>query len=501
METFLIKALQLILSLAILVFVHELGHFLFARLFKVRVEKFYLFFNPKKSLVRAKKINGRWQVLFFADNVPANERPRKDEDGDTIKDAKGNPKMELIPLDELPDGDWRKYPESTEWGIGWLPLGGYCKIAGMIDESMDTTQMASEPQPWEYRSRPAWQRLPIILGGVFFNFIFAIAIYAMMLFAWGDTHLPMKNIPQGMNFSQEVRDAGFKNGDIIVSADGRELSLRDGILAMNATMRFVNAQSVVVKRDGEFIIINPSEDFGKKVIFSRRAPFEMRMPDIPPIVGEVANDTEAARIGLQTGDKILSVNNVNIDKWAELGDEIRNNLNQTIPISFLRSDSTYFEYVTIDSRGILGVTVYTDTDIVEVQLQKDEFGFFPSFVAGTSRFGQMLQSYVAQFRFVFTREGAQNLGGFAAIGSMFPPTWNWKAFWSMTALLSIMLGFINILPIPALDGGHFMFILYEMITGRKPNQRFMEVAQTVGFFILIALVLFSNGNDIFKLFR
>ena len=226
METFLIRALQLILSLSILVVLHEFGHFAFARLFKVRVEKFYMFFNPNFSLIRAKKVNGHWDFKFLSKNVPANERPKVDADGDVMHDTKGKPVLEQIPQSELPEGDWRKYPETTEWGIGWLPLGGYCKISGMVDESMDVTQMNEEPQPWEYRSRSVGQRLPIIIGGVLVNFILAMVIYSAVLFTWGKDYLPLKDAKYGMEFSGVMLDNGFKNGDNVVKIDGQAVDLR-----------------------------------------------------------------------------------------------------------------------------------------------------------------------------------------------------------------------------------------------------------------------------------
>src|SRR5665647_450041 len=246
METFFIRALQLILSLSILVVLHELGHFAFARLFKVRVDKFYMFFNPNFSLIRAKKINGKWEVKLFAPNVPANERPKLDADGDVMVDAKKKPVMEVIPVSELPEGDWRKYPDNTEWGIGWLPLGGYCKIAGMVDESMDTTQMAEEPKPWEYRSRSVWQRLPIIIGGVLVNFILAMVIYSAVLFTWGQDYLPLENAKYGLQFSKTMQEYGFKNGDNIVKIDGQAAEDRSDVIEK---ILIDGKQHVTVKRN------------------------------------------------------------------------------------------------------------------------------------------------------------------------------------------------------------------------------------------------------------
>ena len=495
METFLIRALQLILSLSILVFVHELGHFLFARLFKVRVDKFYLFFNPKISLVRAKKVNGKWQVRFFSPNVPANERPKVDADGDIVTDAQGHTVYEPIPLDELPDDDWRKYPDATEWGIGWVPLGGYCKIAGMVDESMDTTQLAQAPQPWEYRSRPAWQRLPIICGGVLFNFIGAIIIYIGLLYSNGKEYFPMENARYGLEFTQLMQDNGFRNGDRIVAIDGEAPADRaDAVERMLIDGR---RHVTVVRAGGDTAQVVLPEDFAQQVLAAEdNTLFAVRQPFV---VHSVLQGTPADHAGMQPGDSITGINGQSLFIFQDISAELARSRNSTIILDFTRHGQPMSAQVSLGDDGKLGVSVMPFTAFLPVEHVR--YTFWQSIPAGVQFGWETLASYVKQFKLVFTKEGAQSLGGFASIGQLFPTAWDWTTFWFMTAFLSIILAFMNILPIPALDGGHMAFLLYEMIARRKPSDKFMEYAQTAGLLILLALLVYANGNDIIRLFK
>lgn len=441
METFFIKALQLILSLSILVIVHEFGHFFFARVFKIKVEKFYLFFDIGFSLFKFKPKNS-----------------------------------------------------DTEYGIGWLPLGGYVKIAGMIDESMDKEQMKQPEQPWEFRAKPTWQRLLVMIGGVLFNVILAIFIYAMILFSWGDSYISFKDVSRGMEFSQVAKDAGFRDGDKIISADGKELKYHmDKTLDINTLMKFANAKEVVIERNGELQTIVMPLDFADKMIGSKKLAYEIK---IPPVVDSVLEGSAAQKSGLLKGDSIIAVNDKVIESFAGIRKNIGENLNSDVTISYYRGDSLYNTTASVDSSGVLGFTVLPLTAIC--QLKHDDIGFFASFPAGLSLAKETLQGYIAQFRFVFTKEGLSNLSGFGGIGSMFPATWDWQAFWFMTAFLSVILAVMNILPIPMLDGGHVMFLLYEMITRRKPNEKFQEYAQIAGMVFIFALLIYANGNDIFK---
>lgn len=445
METFFIKAIQLILSLSILVVIHEFGHFLFARLFKIRVEKFYLFFNPWFSLFKFKPKNS-----------------------------------------------------DTEYGIGWLPLGGYVKISGMIDESMDKEQMAQPAQPWEFRAKPAWQRLLVMVGGVLFNFILALFIYSMMLFAWGDSYISMKTAKNGMVFSQVVKEVGgFQDRDIILSVDGKDMNQRAGVTSINTLMHFIDADSVRISRNGvEQTLILP-KDFADKVIASeeKMSPFTLWTSTR---IDSVVEKSAAWKAGLHKGDSIVSINNVEVSSFAQLNKEIKNEeiKGTRVPLLFFRNSVLFKTIVFVGEDQVIGITGSSkDYDLVT-----DEYSFFASFPAGAKLGVETLKAYVAQARFIFTEKGVKNLGGFGAIGNMFPAAWNWYAFWSMTAFLSIVLAFMNILPIPALDGGHIMFLLYEVITRRKPSEKFMEYAQWAGMVLLFGLLLFANGNDLIRAF-
>jgi regulator of sigma E protease len=443
METILIKALQLILSLSILVIIHEFGHFLFARLFKIRVEKFYLFFNPWFSLFKFK--------------------PKKSD---------------------------------TEYGIGWIPLGGYVKIAGMLDESMDKEQLAQPVQPWEFRSKPSWQRLLVMIGGVLFNFILAIIIYGMILFTWGDSYISAETVKNGMTFSQAVKDlGGYQEHDIILSIDGEDMKDRSGILGMNTLMQFLDAKKVVVEREGKEVTLTMPEKFAENVIAAEN-PEPPYYYWTPPTIDTVFDAAKAA--GLQKNDSILSVNGKNITSYIQVVAEIskKENKEKSIPITYMRDTLIATVNVLVNKDNKIGIGGISPV----FEGKTDEFSFLKAIPSGAVFGVETLKGYIAQMRFVFSSKGVQNLSGFAGIGNMFPPSWDWYAFWSMTAFLSIVLAFMNILPIPALDGGHIMFLLYEMITRRQPNEKFMEYAQMGGMIFLLLLLLVANGNDIIRIF-
>lgn len=436
METFLIKAAQLILSLSILVIVHEFGHYIFARMFKIRVEKFYLFFDAGFALFRYKPKNSH-----------------------------------------------------TEYGVGWLPLGGYVKISGMIDESMDKDQMAQPPKPYEFRSKPAWQRLLVMIAGVLFNLILAFIIYAMVLFTWNDTYLPLENITQGMEFSTAAKKAGFEDGDILLMADGKDLQ-RFGVRTL---LDVADAKTVTVRRNGEIVKLNMQEGLMKNLLTNQEGFAAYR---IPTVVYETMDGSAASQAGLVKGDSIVEVNGISTPVFSDLRDELNNNINQEVQIGYYRNGSLNTTTAQLDTAGTLGFYVMPAALVYETETL--EYGFFESFPVGVDMGIQTLKDYVAQFKYVFTKEGASSLGGFGAIGGLFPAQWNWQSFWMMTAFLSVILAFMNILPIPALDGGHVMFLIYEVISRRKPNEKFMEYAQMAGMLLLLALVLYANGMDIVR---
>ena len=497
MSTFWIRFLQLLLSLTILVVIHELGHFLFSRLFKTRVEKFYLFFNPRISLIRIKKVDGKVRVRFFAPNVPESYTEEK------RYNFEGNEEIIYTPidLDSLPEGDWRRSPENTEFGVGWIPFGGYCKIAGMIDESMDVASIKQEPKPWEFRTKSSWQRLLIMVGGVLFNLILAFFIYSMVLFKWGDSYIPAQDLKNGMEFNEHAQSIGFRNGDIIVSTDGKPTKKFDGDLYR----AIAAASKVKVLRDSREIEIDIPEELSL-FDFVREVPFVSILS--PMTIDSVLTDEGtggAAAAGLMAGDTILSVNGADAFTWTKF-QSVLSGIRARAEISPVSRDLSMVIgrpgagrdtlTVTANSNFQIGIVHYTD-DYEPVYL---EYGFFNSIPAGVVYGWNTLKSYVSDFRYVFTKEGAKSLGGFGTIGKIFPEKWNWHAFWLMTAFLSIILAFMNILPIPALDGGYVLFLLVEVITGRKPGDRFLEVANTIGLIILFGLIIFANLNDILRLF-
>lgn len=442
METFLVKALQLILSLSILVLVHEFGHFIFARIFKVRVEKFYLFFDPWFSIFKFKPKNS-----------------------------------------------------DTEYGVGWLPLGGYCKISGMIDESMDKEAMAQPPKPYEFRSKPAGQRLMIMVAGVLFNFLLALFIYSMVLFTWGDTFLPLKNVKAGMDYSETFHNVGFQDGDILLKADDTELER----FGEDCFRRVLNAQTVTVLRGGVETVIPIPEDMAQRVMRDKKGFASYRFPMVVRELGKTeSGESPAAVAGLQPGDSIVSINGIVTPSFYEVGEVLAQNKDKDVLVGFYRAGIPQTLTLHTDTAGKMGIYSVSPFDMYQTVTRK--YGFFESFPAGVMLGVNTLKGYVSDMKYVFTKEGASSLGGFGTIGSLFPAEWDWHSFWMKTAFLSIILAFMNILPIPALDGGHVMFLLYEVIARRKLSDKFLEYAQVTGMFLLFALLIYANGNDIFRFF-
>lgn len=443
MEIFIIKALQLILSLSLLVLIHEGGHFLFSRLFKVRVEKFYIFFDP-------------WFSLF-------KYKPKNSE---------------------------------TEYGIGWIPLGGYCKIAGMIDESMDTEQMQQPVQPYEFRAKPAWQRLLIMIGGVLMNFLLALFLYSMILFTWGDSYVALKDMNHGLKFNEMAKEIGFQDGDIILSIDGVACERMGADLLRG----IAEARVVSVLRGGESVDIYMPE-ISLLDIAKGNPPFMDIL--IPAQIDSVVPGRPFANLGMEKGDYIKAMNGQEINSWndfmsrlAEYRADAEAKNMKVATFSMVRERAGVLDTlsVTTDSLFMVG----TSPAIPQYAVTTHKYGFFESFPAGITLGINTLVGYVGDLKYIFTKEGAKSVGGFGTIGSIFPAAWDWHSFWSMTALLSIILAFMNILPIPALDGGHVLFLLYEIVLRRKPSDKFLEYAQMVGMFLLFALLLWANFNDILR---
>ena len=498
MSTFWIKFIQLVLSLTILVVFHEFGHFLFSRLFGVRVEKFYAFFNPRFSLFRIKRVNGKVRVKFFAPNVPDSYEQEKHFNFEGKEEITYKP----IDTDSLPEDDWRRSPENTEFGVGWVPFGGYCKIAGMIDESMDVASMQQEPKPWEFRTKPSWQRLLIMVGGVLFNLILAFFIYSMVLCKWGDSYIPAQGLKHGMEFNDYAKSIGFCDGDIIISTDGKPTVAFDGDLYR----AIAKAKKVKVLRNGTEVVLDMPDEL-TLFDFTRSVPFiDILVPMVVENISTEGDACGAAKAGILNGDTIISVNGKYAATWSSLL-TVMQELRTKAENSYVSRDLEIVVGRPAVGRDTIMVTASNDFKIGvpnpthnEYQPVKMEYGFFSSIPAGIRYGWNTLKSYVGDFRYVFTKEGAKSLGGFGTIGSIFPSTWNWHAFWLMTAFLSIILAFMNILPIPALDGGYVLFLLVEVITGKKPGDKFLEIANTVGMIILFGLLIFANLNDVIRLF-
>ena len=444
METFLIRALQLVMSLSLLIVIHEGGHFLFARLFKVRVNKFYLFFNP-------------WFSLF-------KYKPKNSE---------------------------------TEYGIGWVPLGGYVQIAGMVDETQSSEDLNHPIEDWEFRAKPAWQRLLIMIGGVLMNFLLALFIYSMILFTWGDSYVALKDMTHGMEFNERAERIGFCDGDILLSADGKPLERFD----MDMLRLVTEARIVTVNRQGIEVEIYMPE---VSLLDIAKDDPAFIAPLIPNVVDSVVAGMPIAEAGIQKGDRLIAVNNKTVNSWNSFLYKMSN-----IRAVAEAEGKKYADFNLVYSRNGICDTLSLRTDsmyqvgvvkngILDYKETKLEYGFFESFPAGISLGVNTLKGYVNDLKYVFTKEGAQSLGGFGTIGSIFPEAWNWYLFWKMTAFLSIILAFMNILPIPALDGGHVLILLYEIIARRKPSEKFMEYAQLAGMILLFALLIWANFNDLLR---
>ena len=442
------------LAISILVLLHEGGHFFFAKLFGVRVEKFYLFFDP-------------WFHLFEF-------KPKKSD---------------------------------TTYGVGWLPLGGYCKISGMIDESFDTEQMKQPAQPWEFRSKPAWQRLLIMVGGVLVNFLLALFIYSMVLYTWGDSYYRLDKMTMGMKFNDAAKKIGFKDGDVLLRTNENTLTKFD----VDMYRDIANALTVTVMRQGKEIQLTMPEDMSLLTMLKEQPVFVK--PFIPADIDSVMPNSPAAKAGMMKGDKLLAIGGKSIDSWNEFDDQMAV-MGDMLSVAKTTKDSikvrttmvVFCHKASPEKRDTVKMVLNPDLTLgvgrtylaTYYKPETVEYGFFESFPAGIKYGIGVLRGYVDDMKYVFTADGAKSLGGFGSIGSLFPPTWDWMMFWRMTAFLSIILAFMNILPIPALDGGHVLFLLYEMITRRKPSENFLIRAEYVGFGILILLMVVANLNDILR---
>ena len=438
----LIKILQLVLALSILVLIHEFGHFLFARIFKIRVEKFYLFFDPWFSLFKYKPKNS-----------------------------------------------------DTEYGIGWLPLGGYCKISGMIDESMNKEAMAQEPQPWEYRSKPAWQRFFVIFGGVLFNFILAILIYTGIMFTWGEQYIKNSDVTTGIYASELAQEIGFRNGDRIISFED---VVPDKFNELQVDLIRTQAREAKVLRDGDTVTVTIDPAYIPTILntpgmFNFGIPFE---------VLELPDSSINAASGLMPKDRLLAINGTDCDMFYEAQEVLSKFKGDSVVATIARGEEIMLLPLATDTMGRLQVNVNANLEDFFTVAEK-EYSLASAVPAGINKATTTVKNYFKELKLIFSpkTEAYKSVGSFITIGNIFPGSWDWHSFWSITAFLSVMLAVLNILPIPALDGGHLVFTIYEMITGRKPSDKFLEWAQTVGMILLFGLMILAFGNDIFRLFN
>lgn len=485
-----IKIFQFVLCISILVVLHEFGHYLPAKWFKTRVEKFFLFFDPYFSLFSMKKINGKWQYKFLSPNQPDTEKIMVD----------GKEKEIPIDIGRLPENDWRKHPESTKYGIGWLPMGGYVKIAGMVDESMDTAQLQKPAEPWEFRSKPAWQRLIIMLGGVTVNFLLAWLIYSCLSFFNGEFFTDLKKFDDGISVSSSGKKIGLQNGDKILRLDGKPVERFE-----ETAINLLFSDEVTVERNGSEVTFPVNEEGIAEVIRQREAALYM-LPRFPMVIDSAFSEG-AKNAGLRKGDKVTAVNGRPVNFDDEVKDFFNQNKGKTVEVSLENGGEIRTASIPVDANGKIGVM--QNLEPMTKFVTERQYGVWQSIPRGFTRTIEALTMQVKQFKIIFNSkvQGYKNVGGPIAIVNMMPVdkksdgsiAINWAGFWKFTAMFSVWLAFLNLIPIPGLDGGHVMFTLWEIITGKPVPQKVLEHAQLIGVIFLLGLMLLVFGNDIYKL--
>ena len=473
------KALQLIVALLILVTIHEFGHYFFARVFGIKVNRFYLFFNPWFSILKYRPDKGTLQLIGWTDK-DGNEKACK-----TFRVGKEHPAHR--------DGkqSWR----DTLYGLGWLPLGGYCDIAGMVDETKSSKDLESEPQPWEFRSKAVHKRFMVMVAGVLFNFILAIVIYAGIAMHWGDRVVPFSAMTEGMDFSTEMQEAGFRNGDRRLSLDGKPLDAKDYSVAWDIIQP---GATVEVLRDGrDTVSITITEKLLSSII-TKDKDYKGMTIRIPVVIANLMPGEPAEKAGLLKADRIVKVGNDTTPAITEFMPVLAANKGKTLPFTIIRNGNEMTLDVAVSDAGKIGIQMLSPAEIFKVEeVRYSLLGAIPrGWEIGTDR----LASYVSSLKLVFSKEGAQSLGGFGTLGSLFPDSWDWYSFWQITAFLSVILAFMNIIPIPGLDGGHILFLFIELVTRRKPSDKVLEYANMIGMAFLFLLLIYANGNDIYRLF-
>lgn len=458
------KWLALIISLTLLVATHELGHLAFAKLFRTRVRRYYIFFNWKFSILKAKKFGGKWHFLFFNSTTPDSWDEKN-----------------LAPEDQ----------NNTLWGLGWIPLGGYCDIAGMIDETKDEKDLEEIPQPWEYRTKPAWQRLCIIAGGVLVNFVSALLIYGLMFAHWGSTELPMRNATYGYAYHEVLHEEGFRDGDIIYAIDGKEYNnSSDAAMALLLD----NPQTVTVMRADSLVDLTLSGELTGKLNKSQAK--SIIIEQMPFVVNDFSTGSAAKKAGLMPGDSIVGIAGEATPYYHQVVAALSAHARDSVTVDYYRDGERMTAHMLVPANGKMGVFPMGADHYFE--LQHIDYTFWEAIPAGVSQGWKSLMNYVSSLKLLFSDGGLQNLGGFGSMASIFPNHWDWYSFWNITALLALILAFMNIIPIPGLDGGHIIFTLWEMVSGRKPSDKFLSNAQNVGMFLLLALMILANGNDLWR---
>ena len=457
------KFLAFFLSLSLLIITHEFGHLGLAKLFKTRVRRFYMFFNWKFSILKAKKFDGKWHFLFFNTTTPK---------------------------------EWEeKEPDNTLWGLGWIPLGGYCDIAGMIDETKKAEDLEKEPQPWEYRSKPAWQRLMIISGGVLVNFLSALLIYTCIFAHWGKDELPLRNATLGYEYHQILLDEGVQNGDIIYAVNGEEMY---DYAVLQKRLLLEKTPELTIKRGDSLFTMQLSDSFIDRVLQERPDALITNICS-PFVVKDFVPGSMASRAGIEIGDSVVSINGEEMVTFSIISAALSEHAGDSITIGLFRNGDFKEVTMKVPSSGKIGVQLKTPLEVFPVEHKS--YNIIQAIPAGISHGWETLTTYVSSLKLLFTKNGAQSLGGFISIGSIFPEVWSWQAFWNITALLALILAFMNIIPIPGLDGGHILFTLWEIVTRRKPSDKFLNIAQNVGMALLLALLVLANGNDIWRLIQ
>lgn len=499
METVLIKAAQLILAFVILVTIHEFGHYIFARMFGMRVSKFYLFFNPWFSLLKYDPRKGTLQIVGWT---------RKNKETVTKTNAEGKEETETEVTEE-PRCLWQvrvgkphpaTNPDKPTWrdtlyGLGWLPLGGYCAIDGMIDETTDSSKLASEPEPWEFRAKKPFPRLLVMMAGVIMNFLLAIVIYIGIAWYWGDRSIPFDRVTEGWDFQPELVEAGLKNGDMPIAIDDKTIDHTDDMVLWKFIQDGARITAVRNHTDTVRVTIPDGTRLKYADPDKKRVPMMLR---VPVIVAKTANGEGAEKAGILPGDRIVKVANDTTPAFTELQPALKRHAGKTVTLGIIRDG----KYMSLDAQvnedGLLGINLVSPEEIYG--FERVNYGFFEAIPVGIKRGVDKLTGYVSSLGMLFSKQGAKSVGGFTAIADMYPDQWDWESFWYLTAFLSVILAFMNILPIPALDGGHVLFTLYEIVTRRKPSMKFLEYAQMAGMAFLLLLLVYANFNDIYRFF-